>query len=255
MNQTVFMQFAMCLTYKTNLVNIIYRECIVKKKSFVEFADVFFVSDDEAIDLGNADPNVDTITKSNESFDLLENESQADGSKIVDWSIRDRKLQLIHLETTIKHLRTEILSEYEIFGLTTNSLGKIVKILELTNEWIPICSEDLNCINFAAYLVESNAHAQSLIVLGSNENFEHLIHKASQNQELADLWKDLQLERDQIVLLLKTESEHSPEQKEHIKDLVSKLDKRCEDSLSIFTNNEKLCDLLKALKSENLAFF
>lgn len=219
----------------------------MSKKSFVEFADVFFVSDEESLDLGNTSP----VTGNTISI-LNEDSSESNLDTLENWSLRDRRLQLSHLETTIKHLRSEILAEYDIFGLTIESLGKALTILELTTEWIPICSDDLNCVNFAVYLLESSAYVQGII--GTNIYDELLIEKANHNQELADLWKRLQIEKEHITLLLKTESEHTLDQKEHILELISKLDESCENSLSIFKGNEKLCDLLKKLKLENLDF-
>lgn len=219
----------------------------MSKKSFVEFADVFFVSDEESLDLGNTSP----VTGNTISI-LNEDSSESNLDTLENWSLRDRRLQLSHLETTIKHLRSEILAEYDIFGLTIESLGKALTILELTTEWIPICSDDLNCVNFAVYLLESSAYVQGII--GTNIYDELLIEKANHNQERADLWKRLQIEKEHITLLLKTESEHTLDQKEHILELISKLDESCENSLSIFKGNEKLCDLLKKLKLENLDF-
>ncbi len=220
----------------------------MSKKTFAEFADVFFVSDDEALDLSDTN-----LTTANTMSILSENDSENNNLEALDdWSLRDRRLQLIHLETTIKHLRSELLTEYEIFGLTLMGLSRVSKILELTNQWIPICSEDLNCINFAVYLLESNAHAQSLV--GANIYDDLLLEKANQNQELFDLWKRLQGEKDHIALLLKTESEYTLDQKEQILGLISDLENSCDYNLSVFTDNEKFCELLKKIKQENFDF-
>ena len=229
------------------------------KKSFLEFADVFFVSDDDSLDLGHQVPStVEPVPssidhKSVDHFDILEGDQSDTPSSMENWSLRDRKLQLTHLETTIKHLKADILIEHDIFGLTTNGLGKAIKILDLTNEWIPICSDDLNCVNFAVYLVEANAYVQSLI--NPSLSFEEMLALTNPNQERAELWRELQAERDHIALLFKTESEHSLEQKEQLRNLIDSLDRKCDYNLSIFSNNEKLCELIKKLKDENLAFF
>jgi len=250
-----------CLAYKIIQVNISDKGRTMSKKSFVEFADVFFVSDDDSLDLSNSVPMTTSLGSMSagtigyqliDAFEQLET-NDTENPLATNWSLIDRKLQLAHLESTIKHLRSDILKEYEIFGLTTNACTKVIKILELTNEWIPICADDLNCVNFAVYLVESNAYAQSLI--NPSLTLEELLISTNVNQELAELWKSLQADRDHIALLLKTESEHSLEQKEQIKALVENLDKRCDNNLSIFSANEKLCELIKNLKGENLAFF
>ncbi len=227
----------------------------MSKKEFSDFADVFFMDQKSTDETSVSNP---MILDSCDMFDTENTSEYTTNPESVDmvceqWTMVDRAFQIKHLETRLKHLRQEIMSEYDVFGLTANVVSMIVDVIGLIEEWKPICVENLQSLDFAVYLVETDAYVRGLI--GDLSDISVILENTADCQKLVDCWKELQNHRDTLAMKLKEEHEFNSEQKEILTNEIYALITLCDQYSTIFSENKKLCVMISQIKDTCNTYF